>query len=234
MMAENHDLRTLALDTSSARGSVALLQGREIVGEVRLKTLLTHSATLLCSVEFLLGRAEWKLQNINLVAAGIGPGSFTGIRIGVATALGVAQSLRIPFAGVSGLDALASQAGIADGRIFVVMDAQRSQVYCGEYGVVKGRLRRTTRPSLKSSFELEFRMRKRQMYIVADLNLRCLENLKKTGEEWPRVKAADMFLAAAIGRLAQERKRTWKSGEYLAAEPVYIRPPDALRPKDRK
>jgi tRNA threonylcarbamoyladenosine biosynthesis protein TsaB len=234
MMPENTGLRVLALDTSSPRGSVALLQGREAVAELRLKSLRTHSATLLRSVEFLLDQVGWALRDLNLVAAGMGPGSFTGIRIGVATALGLAQSLRIPFAGISGLDALASQTGIPDGRIFAIMDAQRSQLYCAEYVSVKGRLRRVGKPSLQYPIDLEFRLRKRQLYIAADRSLRCLENLTRSENSWPRVREADLYVASAIGRLAQERKRSWKVGERLVAEPAYIRPPDALRPKAKR
>ncbi len=234
IMPEYPTLRTLALDTSSPRGSVALLRGHDLIGELRLNSLETHSARLLRSIEFLLESAGWTLQEVGLVAAGIGPGSFTGIRIGVATALGLAQSLGTPFAGVSGLDALASQAAILEGRIGVIIDAQRSQIYYAEYVSRGGRMRRAGKPELLYSFDLEFRIQKRHLYVVADQRLTCLENLRKFGGGWPRIMRADLFLASAVGRLALSRKRAWKSGEFLAAEPLYIRPPDALRPKRRK
>lgn len=126
-------LKTLAIDTSTSRGSVALLEGRELRGEIRLSSPQTHSARLLRSMEFLLDSVGWDLGQVDLFAACRGPGSFTGIRIGMATGLGLAQTLRRPFAAISGLDALAWAVPLSHVRIGVVMDAQRSQVYYAEY-----------------------------------------------------------------------------------------------------
>jgi tRNA threonylcarbamoyladenosine biosynthesis protein TsaB len=234
IMPANPSIRILALDTSTPRGSVALLEGEVVVAELRLKSLETHSARLLRSIGFLLESAGWSLNEVDLVAAGIGPGSFTGIRIGVATALGLAQSLSVPFAGISGLDALANQVSFLEGDIGVVMDAQRSQVYYGEYISRHGRVRRTGKPELWNPSDLESRLRKRHLYVVGESELRLLADLIKDGNGWPRPVAADLFLAAGIGKLALSRKQSWKAGDYLSAEPLYIRPPDALRPKDRK
>ncbi len=231
IMPEDPGFRTLALDSSTPRGSVALLQGRDLIGEIRLRSLETHSARLLRSIEFLLGSVGWELKEVDLVAAGIGPGSFTGIRIGVATALGLAQSLGVPFAGISGLDALASQAAFLDGSIGVVMDAQRSQLYYAEYVSGGGRLRRAGKPELVYPLDLEFKLQKRHLYILGDHSLRYLERVLNRVRGWPRIMEADLFLAASVGRLALSRRRTWKSGACLAAEPLYIRPPDALRPR---
>ena len=234
IMPKNPSIRTLALDTSTSRGSVALLQDNVVVGEIRLNSLETHSARLLRSIEFLHESAGWSLSEVSLVAAGIGPGSFTGIRIGVATALGLAQSLGVPFVGISGMDALANQVSFLPGRIGVVMDAQRSQVYYAEYVSSHGRLGKAGRPALWYPSELEFRLRERQLYLVGDAGLRCLQDLMRPGNGWPRPIGADLFLASAIGRLALSRTRSWKSGECLTAEPLYIRPPDAVRSRGGK
>ncbi len=203
-----------------------------MVAELRLDSVETHSARLLHSVEYLLDCAGWELNGIQLVAAGIGPGSFTGIRIGVATALGLAQSIGVKFAGVSGLDALADQAAFVGGPVGVVMDAQRSQLYYAEYTCSGGRARRNGAPVLVYPSDLVFRLRRRHLYIVAAKSLCCLEDLTRRAEGWPRLVEADMFLASRIGKLALTRRRSWKSGNCLAAEPLYIRPPDATRPKD--
>jgi len=233
-MPENPFIRILALDTSSPRGSVALLHDKDVVGELRLNSLETHSARLLRSIGFLLESTGWSLSELNLVAAGIGPGSFTGIRIGVATALGLAQSLGVPFAGISGMDALASQVYFLEGCIGVAMDAQRSQVYYAEYVVGHGKVRKVGRPALWYPSDLKLRLRNRHVHIIGDASLRWLEDVTRPGNGWPRAIGADLFLAAAIGRHAISRKRGWKSGECLSAEPLYIRPPDALRPGNRK
>ncbi len=227
------ELRILALDTSTARGSISLLEGRDLVAELRLKSLETHSARLLRSIDFLLGSAGWELSGIGLVAAGIGPGSFTGIRIGVSTALGLAQVLSLPFAGISGLDAMASQCGLPDGRIGVVMDAQRSQVYYGEYCKSLRSLRRSCRPFLCGPEELRKRFDPRRLYLVGEGALRYRRELGASETGWPRLIEADLFLSASIGRLAMARRRWWRRGEFLQSEPLYIRPPDAKRARKR-
>ncbi len=226
--------RILAFDTSSARGSVALLEGQGVRAEIRLHSLQTHSTQLLRSIRFLLRQLGWKLQDLNVVAAGIGPGSFTGIRIGIATALGLSQSLSIPFVGISGLDALAHQAAVPNGRIAVLLDAHRSQVYYAEYLSQGGKIRQAQKPILLSVTDLEWRLADRHLYIVGDLSTWPSAESKKPFSGWPRPIFLDLFLAAGIGRLALSRKRRWRSGEYIVSEPLYIRPPDAVRNKDRK
>lgn len=224
-------MKVLALDTSTPRGSVALLEGRELVAELRLLSLETHSSRLLGSVEYLLHISGWQLADLRLVAAGIGPGSFTGIRIGVATAIGLAQMMSIPFAGISCLDAVAHQITGVDGRIGVVLDAQRSQVYFAEYLREQGRIRRLAKPALRNPADLGIQLRNARLYLAGDGAVRYAGQIKPHKLFWPKVIVTELFLAAALGKLALDRKRTWRSGEFLQAEPLYIRPPDALRPK---
>lgn len=226
IMPLNSAARILAFDTSSSRGSVAFLEGSVVRAEIRLNSIQTHSAFLLSSIDFLASKLEWQLSDLNLIAVGIGPGSFTGIRIGVATGLGMAQSLSIPFAGISGLDALAHQASPLEGNIGVVLNAHRSQVYYAEYLSKNGNIRTAQKPSLFFLSDLEHSLAHRHLYIIGDTEIG-----RDTSEEWPRLLPADLFLATSIGRLAISRKRIWRTGKYLSAEPLYIRPPDALRKK---
>ncbi len=233
-MPERLALKILAFDTSSVRGSIALLEGAETRAELRLHSLQTHSTLLLSSIDFLLGRIGWKLADLNLVAVGIGPGSFTGIRIGIATALGFAQSLSIPFAGVSGLDVLVHQYAIPDGPVGAVLDAHRSQIYYGEYVSRNGRIRKAKKPRLVYVSDLERELADRHLYIVGDLKGCRLEQSKELSSKGPIPGSADLFLAAGIGRLALLRKMTWRSAGSVVAEPMYIRPPDALKKKTGK
>jgi tRNA threonylcarbamoyladenosine biosynthesis protein TsaB len=234
MMPLRATARILAFDTSTVRGSVAILQGRDVLAELRLHSPLTHSALLLKSIDFLLGRLHCTLKDLNLVAVGIGPGSFTGIRIGISTAMGISQSLGIPYAGISGFDALAHQVEFVNGRIGVVLDAHRSQVFYAEYIREKGRIRHSQKYSLIGVSDLECRLANRHLYIIGDLDACRLEQWNGSSSSWPRAISVDLFLAPAIGRLASIRKRIWRSGDYLVSEPMYIRPPDALRNKSRK
>jgi tRNA threonylcarbamoyladenosine biosynthesis protein TsaB len=235
MIPVNEVPKILAFDTSSVRGSVALLEGVDMRAEMRLNSLQTHSAQLLSSIDFLLARAGWSLKDLSLVAVGIGPGSFTGIRIGIATALGFAQSLSIPLAGISGLDALAHQFPFQEGHVVAVLDAHRAQVFCGEYIRREGRIRRAKSPYLIQVTDLEGHFDDKHTYIVGDLKACRLDGIKHAlPRGWPRPVFADQFLASTIGRLALSRKRNWRSGNAIVAEPLYIRPPDALKNKGRK
>ncbi len=226
--------KILAFDTSSARGSIALLEGSEIRAEMRLHSPATHSALLLSAIDFLMHRLGWILGDLNLIAVGIGPGSFTGIRIGIASALGFSQSLSIPFAGVSGLDALVHQYRFPDGPLGAVLDAHRSQVYYGEYASDRGRIRSRKKSRLVHVSDLERELADRHLYIVGDLQACGLGKLESEPMGWPRPVPVDLFLAASIGRLAFSRKRTWRSGDSVIAEPMYIRPPDAIKKKGGK
>jgi tRNA threonylcarbamoyladenosine biosynthesis protein TsaB len=223
--------RILAFDTSTVRGSVALLEGKDLRAEIRLHSLQTHSEHLLSSIDFLLHSLGWKLEDLNLVAAGVGPGSFTGIRIGIATALGLAHSLKIPLAEISGLDALAHQVSYLNGRIGVVLDAHRSQAFYAEYMAKDGKVRFEKKSALIDISDLEHHLKDRHLYLVGDIGLCRLREASIYSSCWPRPVSADLFLAADIGRLALSRKRTWRSGDYEISEPMYLRPPDALKKK---
>lgn len=152
----------------------------------------------------------------------------------MATALGLAQTLAIPFAGISGLDALVHPFAFPDGYVAAVMDAHRSQVYYGEYVCRHGRIGKSKKSCLLNISDLERYLADRHTYIVGDLKA-CLPNALKPGPaEWPRPIDADLFLAASIGRLALLRKRNWRLGKTIIAEPMYIRPPDAIKNKGKK
>lgn len=229
-MPQSQVHRILAIDTSSPRGSLALLQGKSLMAELRLHSLETHSARLLRSLDFLLDSAQVPLDSVGLIAACVGPGSFTGIRIGVSTAVGIAQALSIPFAGISGLDAAAHAFLSLDGALGIVMDAQRNQVYYALYAVEGGKARRMSKPELLSPRELGTRLAGRRMFLAGDAVRRYQKELGASSNGWPRIVDAELFLAADIGRLALARKRLWRKGDFIVAEPLYIRPPDAIRP----
>jgi tRNA threonylcarbamoyladenosine biosynthesis protein TsaB len=233
IMPQKQTLKVLSIDTSTPRGSVALLVDEEVIGELRLASLATHSSRLLRSIDFLLESAGWKLSELNLVASCIGPGSFTGIRIGVATALGLAQTIGVPFAGVSGMDALASQNLFLPGKIAVIMDAQRSQVYFAEYFNNEGRIRSVEKPMLLFPAELKQRLQGKSIFLIGDGAYRYFSQFGAARGRHPQFVTTDLFIAAGIGVLASRRRQSWKAGTALRSEPLYVRPPDAAKSKRR-
>lgn len=120
----------LGISTSSNIASVALSKDAECIKELNINNNKTHSETLLPLINELLNETNIKLQDINLIACDNGPGSFTGIRIGISTVKAIAESLNIPVIAVSSLEGLAYN--IHDSEcICSLIDARNNQVYCG-------------------------------------------------------------------------------------------------------
>ena len=106
-------MRVLAVDTSSEYGSVSATDGGEVIGEIRLASSIQHSERLFHSIEFLLRYLPFQLHDIDIFAAACGPGSFTGLRIGIAAMEGFAAANGKRGAGVTTLQALAWKPGSA-------------------------------------------------------------------------------------------------------------------------
>ena len=134
----------LAADTSGKQGSIALAHGlnngKSDVIEVVPLTGGTFSAQLVPQVAALLSKHDFKKQDIDAFAVASGPGSFTGLRVGLAAIKGLAEILEKPIATVSMLEAVATAGGM-QGRVFAVLDAGRREVYAGRYQVAADRAR---------------------------------------------------------------------------------------------
>ena len=126
-------MKILALDASGIVASVAIASEEEIIAEYTIKHKKTHSQTLLPMIDKVLKFAEVDLKDIEYIAATEGPGSFTGLRIGAATAKGLSQALNIPIVNVPTLEALAYNIVESDKLICPIMDARRGNVFAAIY-----------------------------------------------------------------------------------------------------
>lgn len=145
----------LAFETSARAASVALLEEGNLLGEYYQNCGQTHSRTLLKMAEDLLENCGRGTREVSAVAVAAGPGSFTGVRIGVAAAKGFAWGLDLPCVGVSTLEAMACQAAAFEGYVCCAMDARRSQVYHALFHAEQGALRRCTEDQAISLEDLE-------------------------------------------------------------------------------
>ena len=175
-------MRILAFETSAKACSVALLQEGVLLGESYQNTGLTHSQTLLTMTEDLLKQCNLTAQDVDAVAVAAGPGSFTGVRIGVAAAKGLAWGRNIPCCGVSTLEAMAAGLGIYDGYILPVMDARRSQVYNALFHAQQGKLTRIREDRAISLTELAEDIKNLQepIFLVGDGSNLCYNTLLKS------------------------------------------------------
>src|SRR5690242_9934805 len=123
----------LALDTATPTGSVAVLRDGRLAGVVSTSTDETYSSRLFRQLEFLLGELSLKVSQFDVFAVAAGPGSFTGLRVGIAAVKGWAEVFSKPIVAVSGLEAVAAQARFNDNWIASVLDARRGQIYAALY-----------------------------------------------------------------------------------------------------
>ncbi|HYE91367.1 MAG TPA: tRNA (adenosine(37)-N6)-threonylcarbamoyltransferase complex dimerization subunit type 1 TsaB [Terriglobales bacterium] len=126
-------MRVLAVDTSTMAGGVAVLDGERVIGESLLDVRTTHSERLMLAVDRALGDAGWAPASLDGFAVAVGPGSFTGLRIGLAAVKGLAFALGRPIAAVPTLDAMAAGLPFASQPVCAVLDARRDEVYASLY-----------------------------------------------------------------------------------------------------
>lgn len=144
----------LAFETSAKAASVAVLDENRLLAEAYQNTGMTHSQTLLVMAEDLLKQCGKTVLDVSAVAVAAGPGSFTGVRIGVAAAKGFAWGAELPCYGVSTLEAMAESLGVFSGFVCPVMDARRSQVYNAVFLTRDGKLERVAQDRAISLAEL--------------------------------------------------------------------------------
>ena len=123
-------MRILAIDTSSPICSVAILENDNLIDEINLDDGRTHSENLMPLIDSILKRNNLDIKDIEMISCCVGPGSFTGIRIGVATIKPMAEILNIKIASVISLEVLAKNVENTE-TIVSLIDARNNQVYCG-------------------------------------------------------------------------------------------------------
>ena len=126
---------TLAIECATRAASVALLSDEEVIGEIYLDAEIHHSEFVLPALERLLALAKLTIRNVDLLACTTGPGSFTGVRIGIATVKGLALAAGKPIVGVSTLEALVMNLNFSPRLICPLLDARKNQVYAGLYRI---------------------------------------------------------------------------------------------------
>ena len=160
----------LAFESSARAASVALVEDGRLISQYSQCSGLTHSRTLLPMAEDMLKNAELSLDKVDLFAVAHGPGSFTGIRIGVSTVKGLAWVADKPCVGVSTLEAMAWHGLAAGGLVCPVMDARRSQVYNALFKVENGKPVRLCedRPIALSQLAEELRDLNAPAFLIGD------------------------------------------------------------------
>ena len=193
-------MRILAVDTSSERGSVCIHENGEVLGEVRLRRSVQHSDRLFRSVDFLFRYVPFGLPDIDLFVAARGPGSFTGLRVGLAAMEAFAAAHDKPGAGVSTLEGLAWRCGIREKVIAPVIDARRGEVYGAIYRRDGSESLVEVQPPVVLPPEQWFgSLPDSEILFCGDGALRYSEYITRPG--WTIVDV-DLYLATALAELA--------------------------------
>ncbi len=227
----------LAFETSAKAASVALHDGKRLLGESYQNTGLTHSQTLMVMAEDLLKQCGKTAADVTAVAVAEGPGSFTGVRIGVAAAKGFAWGGELPCYGVSTLEAMAKNLGIHRGYVCPVMDARRSQVYNALFYVNCGmftRIRPDRAISLQDLGE-DVKNLQEPVFLVGDGSVLCYNSLSEdvSGLVLPPEHRQHQR-AAGVALVAAEKIAAGETGDGGALTPNYLRLSQAEREKLEK
>ena len=175
-------MKILAFETSAKAASAALTENGKLLAESYQNTGMTHSQTLMVMAQDLLKQCGLTARDVDAVAVANGPGSFTGVRIGVAAAKGFAWGREIPCVGVSTLEAMVLTLGAWQGYVCPVMDARRSQVYNALFHVSGGKLERIREDRAISLADLgeELKNLEEPIFLVGDGSNLCYNTLLET------------------------------------------------------
>ena len=222
----------LSFETSAKAASVALSDGGKLLGEAYQNTGLTHSQTLMVMAEDLLKQCGFTPKDVTAVAVAAGPGSFTGVRIGVAAAKGFAWGKQLPCYGVSTLEAMALSLGVWDGIVCSVMDARRNQVYNGIFRASCGTCTRVQEDRAVSIAELgeDLQNFDGPVFLVGDGSALCYNTLLEKVPGLVLPPEHRMHQRAAGVALAAERMiAAGETGDAAALTPNYLRLSQAER-----
>jgi len=215
----------LAVDTTTPSGSVALLEDGVLLGEVNLESPGTHSARLLRSVDFLLGVHGRDVKDVDAFAVAAGPGSFTGIRIGVGAVQSLAFASGKPVAPVSTLLALASKLA-ADGARLVcpLLDAKKDELYAALFEAGPSGLVEVIPQGAYAPDAFFARLPVRRVVSFAGSGLAVYrEKLRPYVRDKARFPRRSPFIAAEVGRIGCAMVREGKGVAAAALEPLYFR-----------
>lgn len=230
-------MKILALESSATACSVALCEDEKLIAQSFQNNGLTHSRTLMPMAEDLLANCGTTLSDVDVIAVAAGPGSFTGLRIGVATAKGLAWAADKPCAACSTLKSMAWSLAHTDLEICAAMDARRSQVYNARFHGAGDRLDRLCPDRAISLEELSVELKKsgKPQILVGDGALLCYTTLRAQGLNVTLAPPHLQFQSAwGVARCALELARGNQLVEAAALTPVYHRLSQAERERLEK
>jgi universal bacterial protein yeaZ len=220
-------MKILSIDTSTSSLSVCITNDDEVIGEINLNNGLVHSTTLMPAIENLFTVLNFDKSELSHIAVTVGPGSFTGIRIGVATANAFSLALNIPVISVSSLDAMSMNFISYEGTVITTIDAQRDTYYVGVYRARDSKIEKIIENTIMTDEELE-------EYIQ-----NCKEKVLLAGEKRELSSCDNVIFANTHDNYIKSScvamlSKDVKDEDLVFAKPVYMRKSQAEIVYDKK
>lgn len=228
-MRYNPHVILLALDTCDSRGSVAVFRDDEVLKVLPHECAEDYSSWVLPKANEALSASGLQFSDVELFAVASGPGSFTGVRIGLATVKAWSEAYRRPIAGVSRLEAIASQAAIGGGFVAAFVDAQRGQVFGGLYRKHPTGLSLVGQELVVSPEDFVKGIKERTegepvSWISTDPEKIALQNIwGKHASSGENIVESTKVLAPVIGRLGRQRSLQGRLTDALGLDAEYVR-----------
>lgn len=226
----------LAFESSAKAASVALLKDGALLGEYFQNSGQTHSRTLLKMAEDLLKNCDLQVSDLDAVAVANGPGSFTGLRIGVAAAKGLAWGRQIPCVGISTLEAMAETVYLPEGVLVCCMDARRDQVYNAVFEKTGNTITRLSEDRAISVEDLETELKnvEKQKFLVGDGAIVCYNTVSDNTALQLLPEHVRLQRASGVALAAYKQLQRGDVPDAASVNPNYLRLSQAERERNKK
>ncbi|MFO7866509.1 MAG: tRNA (adenosine(37)-N6)-threonylcarbamoyltransferase complex dimerization subunit type 1 TsaB [Candidatus Aminicenantes bacterium] len=219
----------LSVDTCDSAGSAAVMENTRLLGEINIESPLTHSERLMAAVDFLLRELDLDLSRIDGYALASGPGSFTGIRIGMSTVKALSYSFSKPIAPVSRLHALAFKLNGSGARLICpFLDAKKKEVYAALYEKKENGLQLVVPECAYSPDDFLARLPgRRVIHFIGSGTHGYRDKIRRYCHDKARISRRSFFVAGEVGRLGYEMIKKNQGVDNREVVPLYLRKPQA-------
>lgn len=220
----------LGIDTSTLVSSVALVDKNKVLAELNIQSKLTHSEMLMPHIDQLLKLAQVDKKAVTGIAVSIGPGSFTGLRIGLATAKTIAYALDIPIIGVPTMEALAYNCPIPEVYIMPLLDAQKGNCYTAKYCWEEGKLiiKEQTKVDSFDNLLSYATNQDKKVIILGEIAIKHADKIKELHENIILAQPQIIFAkASSVAFLGIDMQNRGINHDVMTLEPYYIRKSEA-------
>ena len=225
----------IAIETTTMVGSIAIVDNARVIAEVTLNARATHSERLMATVNRLLNDAGLAVDDMDAIAVSIGPGSFTGLRIGISTAKGLSYASGKPLIGIPTLDALALNMGFSSCLVCPIQDARKGEVYTAHYRPCDKSLEKMTDDMAVAPADLARMITEKTVFLGDGVNTYRELLMKQLGELYNEAPLPlQLPRASNVAMLALKRLEKGDADDPFTMVPRYIRRPEAeIRLKEK-